>query len=640
VTTVARPVVREIGAGARRLPLTITLGNAPDGLALGEEDGKERNALPRDAIARHTTALPALACSVLGAVAASAQPAEPSPRGAIDVAVEVRVVEVDVVVLDRRGRPVTGLGPADFRLEEDGRPVEITYFAAPVARDAGAGSASAPSASPAEAAPAGVTPGLDRAEASLVFLLDERLLQPAARRRALEGLRPFLEENGAAFERLVFARYRDRLELVEPATPEAILGALADRGPLAVGAARSRDLTRAIDGMITSDEACANMPVCVPCYDNWGELLDHARQYSYAEEVRAALAVDAVAELASWLGGLEGEKLLLYPSEALPHRPGIEALTFVLDLCSGRRSEAENEIAVEMLQLDESRRYRDLGAWANARGVRLFALEATGLPVASAASVEYSSIARRPSQRFDEVLRRNAQSGLYQLADETGGKAVFNTNDPLGDVDLAPELAARYSLGFVPAHPPSGRRHELRVEVLGGRGRELRYRRSYIDRTLEQRLADELQSVLRLGLERDALGAGVAFGEIAAGDGADEIFEVPVRLTLAADRLLGLPGATGGGAGAEVAAQGRLRVWLGALRDDGTPTALRQEQFRLGAGGLEPVEGRYEITVTMPLTAGRWTVAVGVRDELAQQTSLLRGVVEVGAAASAAPDPP
>ena len=42
--------------------------------------------------------------------------------------VDVHVVEVDVVVTDRKGRPVAGLTREDFELYVDGQPVEISTW--------------------------------------------------------------------------------------------------------------------------------------------------------------------------------------------------------------------------------------------------------------------------------------------------------------------------------------------------------------------------------------------------------------------------------------------------------------------------------------------------------------------------------
>lgn len=43
--------------------------------------------------------------------------------------VDVEVIEVDVVVTDRKGRPVRGLGREDFELYADGERIEISNFA-------------------------------------------------------------------------------------------------------------------------------------------------------------------------------------------------------------------------------------------------------------------------------------------------------------------------------------------------------------------------------------------------------------------------------------------------------------------------------------------------------------------------------
>ena len=42
--------------------------------------------------------------------------------------VDVNVVNVEVVVTDKKGNPIHGLSQGDFELIEDGRPVEIANF--------------------------------------------------------------------------------------------------------------------------------------------------------------------------------------------------------------------------------------------------------------------------------------------------------------------------------------------------------------------------------------------------------------------------------------------------------------------------------------------------------------------------------
>ncbi|HEY7510806.1 MAG TPA: hypothetical protein VIG50_11165, partial [Vicinamibacteria bacterium] len=70
--------------------------------------------------------------AVLAAAAAVTQ-ADP-PRPLPEFRADVRVIRLDVSVVDKRGRPLAGLSPEQFTVLEDGRPVEITYFEAVDAR--------------------------------------------------------------------------------------------------------------------------------------------------------------------------------------------------------------------------------------------------------------------------------------------------------------------------------------------------------------------------------------------------------------------------------------------------------------------------------------------------------------------------
>ena len=76
---------------------------------------------------------------MLLAVAAAVLAGSPSndqaqPQPLPEFRADVRVIRLDVSVVDRRGRPLSGLTPEQFTVFEDGRPVEITYFEAVDAR--------------------------------------------------------------------------------------------------------------------------------------------------------------------------------------------------------------------------------------------------------------------------------------------------------------------------------------------------------------------------------------------------------------------------------------------------------------------------------------------------------------------------
>ena len=76
----------------------------------------------------------ASALALLCAAASSAPPAEPRPGqrpGTTPTLPPVRaeLVQLDVVVTGRDGRPVADLTSADFQVLEDGRPQPLSHFA-------------------------------------------------------------------------------------------------------------------------------------------------------------------------------------------------------------------------------------------------------------------------------------------------------------------------------------------------------------------------------------------------------------------------------------------------------------------------------------------------------------------------------
>ena len=118
-----------------------------------------------------------------GAAAVQAQPNETF----IDT-LDVQVVEVDVVVTDRNGRPVRGLTRDDFELYVEGEPVEITnFFESEILRQpAEPGDRTA--APTADAEPSEAEVAADPASLTVVLYMDDANLFPPYRSRLLRRL--------------------------------------------------------------------------------------------------------------------------------------------------------------------------------------------------------------------------------------------------------------------------------------------------------------------------------------------------------------------------------------------------------------------------------------------------------------------
>src|SRR6185436_17464137 len=126
----------------------------------------------------------------------SPQPEEPAPaEETFYEAIQVRTAEVEVIVTDRDGNRVTDLRREDFTLFEDGRPVELTGFAAYTAAPVTAASAAPgtePSAPPSADAPAAIP----KPSPVVMVLLDNQSLTLAGRKRLLEHVRQLIDELG------------------------------------------------------------------------------------------------------------------------------------------------------------------------------------------------------------------------------------------------------------------------------------------------------------------------------------------------------------------------------------------------------------------------------------------------------------
>jgi len=106
--------------------------------------------------------------------------------------IEVRVVNVDVIVRDRAGKPVTGLTKADFEIFENGQKREITNLYEVRAPTPAATATTA--TEPAPAAPA-ATPAEVRPR-NIVMLVDNYSLEPFRRDQVLQSLDKFVEQLG------------------------------------------------------------------------------------------------------------------------------------------------------------------------------------------------------------------------------------------------------------------------------------------------------------------------------------------------------------------------------------------------------------------------------------------------------------
>lgn len=547
--------------------------------------------------------------------------------------IDVQVVEVDAVVTDRRGRPVSGLKREDFELLVDGELVEIaSFYEANVVGerpDRGNDQLESSQGAPARA----------NEQFTVALYLDDANLLPSHRTRLLRRLVTAVEPWRTRNASFMLARFEHRLEVLVPPTRDLnklVEGAAAipKGSPRALQSSESAR-RYAIRSLIDSHEACLSMQFCRPCQDNWGELLSQARQYAANETTRAGVAVDGLADLVTTLAGVPGKKAVVYLTDGLPQRPGLSVLDYLGNqLCRDLRPNAPSEVAAEMVQYDEASRFNRLAAHANANRVTFYGLDAAGLRSA-VGDIAVDSPALAPRFENTSLFAVNAQSGLQIVSAETGGKALVNANDLeiLLD-DVSSHLSASYSLGFqaTPGKPGEIRQVSARLASHAARSRRIDYRRSYREKSLDERLAERLLSVAYLGATENPLAASVHFGSTEPQE--ENVHRLTVGVAVPAEAILALPLR-----GEET---GWLRLWLMAVEQKtGTRTPVRQKSLLVGGvSGTDAINDAYRFEVAMDLASGSYQVAVGVRDEVTGVASLVREPVTVPSAGAADDDAP
>jgi VWFA-related protein len=532
----------------------------------------------------------------------------PIPDQPFAESIDVSVANVEVYVTDRDGRAVRGLTQKDFDLFVDGKKVEIVNFseiaegspvpapeAPPVPQTAGA--APVPQAAPAPEAP----------PLSLVVFVDNDNLRPFGRNRVLRQLKDFLGSAVGPRDRVMIVTHEQGITVRRPLSPgkESLAADLAKLEKLAArGVIQDSHARSTLEAM--QDLTC----------DRVDEMQQIARAYTQGAENDAKLTLSSLASVVESLSGLEGRKAILYVSDGLEMHPGEQMFELIHELCGG-------ESAV-MQVVDLASRFRAVTQLANADGVTFYTLESVGVQNLSNASAEDNPL-HLPALaivNMDLEKRADAQQILFNLASETGGRAVLNGNDIRPDLaKIAGDLRSYYFLGYTPEHSGDGRVHSIEVKVRR-EGVKVRNRTTYTDRPREAQLAARVQTALLHGVVDNPLQASLALVSSQPEKGKQL---VTLRLRLPLKQLVLISQGS--------VWTGQLTLWVGARDAAGriAPVQSVKVPVRIPAPpGKDQLSGTFAYDLRMRMAErGEQTVAVGVQDDLGHTTSFITGVFRV-----------
>lgn len=559
------------------------------------------------------SALIALLVLMVGMPVLVAQEEAPQ-RPSFGETIQVRVVNVEVFVRDRKGNPVTELTAEDFRLLVDGREVPITNFYAesdgtPVvperAQDV-----------PPEGTPP-PPPGPPEQRMHLVLFVDQTQIRPVNRERVFAQLRRFVRRSLRPEDAVAVVSLGGSLRihsdfLNDPATVEKILDELQEQsGGENTFALERRQILNEV-GRGQSGGGYAGNPFAQ-------STLARIRAYAQERFSHNEASVRTLRRLVESLSGVPGRKALIHVSDGIANRPGEDLYVAWRDVFGGGglstptpglpRTDFEADYEREIGRFDLLPAFEQVVDQANAAGVTLYALDAES---DHATAIRAASVEAPPFHEAIERLETNLRAPLEFAAQATGGRRIqASPRLPEDLASIATDIGSYYSLGFEPPVGVEERPQEIEVRV---RGRRLvvRHRESFAYATPDEQSADAAVAALLYGSVDNPLGIELEPGEPQRRE--DGAVVLPVHLLVPMRRVTLLPREEGEPWATD------LMLFVTVKDKTGMPRPVQKIPFHLQipAEAVEEIaEETAHYALPTVLRAGDQQVAVTLRDQAA-----------------------
>jgi len=561
---------------------------------------------------------------------AAAEPTAEPATAFIGEPVDVRVVNVDVVASRGDGTRITDLERADFTVTEDGVPVEVTNFQAPMRRPDEAADAAEDEAEVSDRT--GSVGGEDEARPlHLVIVYDTAAIRPTRRGVVNRALGEFLKGDLPASARVMVVTHEGAMRLRETftGTPEAAVASLEDIGHELAGYTSTEEDRRLLHREIVETRNDLEQAKRLRDYSAVREAQSRQDQLVMQMRVHTDVirhevqnSIRAIEQLVSGFGGIAGRKLLLYVGDALSLDPAndlyFNALR-TLDLNTQQTAMLEAERGVLSVRSDVDR----LVGQANANGVVMYTLTPPSAPLLE--SVEMQSPG---SLGLVSAVQMEYEAGVRQtlctMSDGTGGRCQVAGAEPERLLEeLHTDLESTYWLAYQPDHPADGAYHRIRVEVSRPRVR-LQHREGYFDATVDDRIRDRLAAALRFDVESNPLAIQLSEEPPRALD--DGRFMVPLQVRVPVDRLALVPDASGGQRTC------RARLLVTTAGDDGRTAGAKEFPISFAVAEDRVASGErivYAHDVHLTLERGDHTLAIGLWDEVGMAGSFIRQTIHV-----------
>jgi len=540
------------------------------------------------------------------------------PQRSYGETLEIRVINVDAVVTDRSGKPVTGLTRDDFELFENGKRKEVSNFLEVNERAAGA------------------LPTQSERRHLIVFV-DNTSLQPFNRDRVLNAMKAFIESTMRMNDEAIVVSWnpglKENLALTTDrarvlATLQSMMATTGLGTMLRAERERVENELRQMPGDYQSSstvktgglapapepEPGSTRPgspsniVRVDEKPPYDRALAAVRQYADSVMLDTKQKAEALNTLMLAFRGVQGRKALILVTESFSTQPARQLFEY-LDSIKDQfeRGNFQNPRA-EVMRYNDEPLFQTVTSTANAAGITLYAISAGGV----SSGINTSDASDRGSTvRQQAVPGKFSDQSLQELAAATGGLAVTGSNDFAGGFDrIASDLTMYYSLGYRADSPANDMLRKVEVKVKKP-GVVVRYRESFVQKATPTEIGDTLAANLFAGVQKNDLGITISAGTPTP-KSADEI-TVPVAITIPIAALTFVPD------GKDVI--GKFTIFAGFKRKDGSASKVSKIEYPLRFLA-DSMQDQRNLNVKINMTMQKTTVdiAVAVLDQTSSAT--------------------
>jgi VWFA-related protein len=390
---------------------------------------------------------------------------------------KAQLVEVDVVVTDHQGNPVHNLQVSDFSVFENKSQQVIKSF------DEHDGAETTVTASE--------RPGVFSNELLIpqrgsvdVLLLDSLNTPPESQAYLRDQLVSYVDHAKPGTRLAIFV-LNSRLRMLQGLTsdPSLLKQAILRQGvkfsPLLQRDLNQSDVHQTSE--MISDIIASNPQLAQPLLQVQSLLLDSgARETSDKVQVRARITLAALNELARYLAGVPGRKDVVWFSGSFP------SVIFRDPMTTGDRFAGYADLQFEVNKTTELlARSRVAVSPVDARGLELppsqSPSEAGGTGNITRTQQVYGTSSLNPRDSQFYVDQAGERETMEEIADSTGGMALFNTNGLSNALTKVMNSAhSYYTIAYTP--PPSahaGERRQIVVKLKESHD-HVAYRREYV----------------------------------------------------------------------------------------------------------------------------------------------------------------